>query len=194
MNRHLSEIITALKTVAYCLSIGIVMLLYNNHKEIIAKDGQPPASKTINTTIDREGYNKSLTSISISSDSPWSKEEEASLLAKIKRDLKNPPIGVTEIKELIESEQEHTLIIDARKKGFYERSHIPKSINITLDDFKNDTNNYLKLMTKYNQIVIYCSNKNCKDSQALKAELEKFGLEHIRIFEGGYQEWKDNQN
>lgn len=67
----------------------------------------------------------------------------------------------------------------------YRAKHIPGSLNLSrLDQVK-------ELLTKDDEIVVYCSNVSCAASIAAYHMLEGTGYKNIRRYSGGLEEWED---
>ncbi len=93
------------------------------------------------------------------------------------------------------SASENVLIIDARPAVFYELGHIPNAISLPLMDFESS---YEKINKEYNlkkfkQIIVYCADRDCDDSDKLAKKLQSKGLDNIVVYKGGWQEWEKIQ-
>ena len=66
----------------------------------------------------------------------------------------------------------------------FQLMHIPGSLNIhSVDDGA-------KLLSREDEIVVYCSNKDCVASRAAYQTLEGNGFKDVYRFAGGLQDWQ----
>ena len=89
-----------------------------------------------------------------------------------------------------------TIIIDARPAVFYELGHIPNAASLPLVNFEAsfDRVNKEYNLKKFKQIIVYCSDRDCDDSDKLAKKLQAKGLDNIVVYKGGWQEWEKMQN
>ncbi|MBN2092364.1 rhodanese-like domain-containing protein [candidate division KSB1 bacterium] len=81
-----------------------------------------------------------------------------------------------------------SLFIDARDSKDYELGHLPGARNIPWlnpDEISMPTN-----ISKNQLIVIYCSDLGCEKSIEMAFYLYEKGFIQVRIFQGGWEEWK----
>ncbi|MBN1397019.1 MAG: rhodanese-like domain-containing protein [Bacteroidetes bacterium] len=98
-------------------------------------------------------------------------------------------ISLENAKELFDSQE--ALFIDSRHNFDYNRGHIHGAINIGLDSIKT-AGAVLETIPKEKIFVIYCDGVECNSSIELAAELNGLNFKNIKIFFGGWQEWKKN--
>ncbi|MCE2435717.1 MAG: rhodanese-like domain-containing protein [Candidatus Latescibacteria bacterium] len=78
------------------------------------------------------------------------------------------------------------LLIDGRSESAYHKGHISGAVNIPYiqRDYFFET-----------PIIVYCSGKSCNISVELARSLSgKFGFIHVRVFQGGWEEWVKGKN
>jgi rhodanese-related sulfurtransferase len=46
-----------------------------------------------------------------------------------------------------------------------------------------------KEFNEYNEIIIYCANRNCSASKKVASALKMLNVPNVRIYEGGIKEW-----
>jgi len=96
-------------------------------------------------------------------------------------------ISLEKAKELHESHD--ALFIDSRHDYEYKMGHIHGSINITLNEI--DTNSImLEDIPKEKALIIYCDGAECNSSIELALKLIELKFINVKIFFGGWQEWK----
>lgn len=99
-------------------------------------------------------------------------------------------VTLEEMKQI--SSGHSAIIIDARPKIFYDRSHIPSALSLPRDDFEIHYKNLKSTLASFrdNAIIVYCSSSDCQDSQLVAEALQKLGFSRVRVFRGGWDEWE----
>jgi rhodanese-related sulfurtransferase len=98
----------------------------------------------------------------------------------------NSIISLYEMKSIVEKKA--ALVIDARPKSQFIRSHLPTASNVPYN-----ANNKKELMTGIGfdeAIVVYCYSKRCNQARRLADALKKLGYKRVALFEDGIVEWK----
>jgi len=96
-------------------------------------------------------------------------------------------ISLEKAKKLYESHD--ALFIDSRHNYEYKMGHIHGSINITFNEI--DTNSImLEDIPKEKMLIIYCDGAECNSSIELALKLIELKFINVKIFFGGWQEWK----
>ena len=96
-------------------------------------------------------------------------------------------ITLEKAKELYDSQE--VIFIDSRHNFDYNRGHIHTAINIGLDSI-NIVGTILETVPKEKILVVYCDGVECNSSIELAAKLSELNFKNIKIFFGGWQEWK----
>jgi rhodanese-related sulfurtransferase len=81
-------------------------------------------------------------------------------------------------------------LLDARFNRDYQKGCIPGALNIPIDsspDYRSDVLFETKLT---DPIVIYCQSSKCEFAEYLSRSLLADGYSNVRIFPGGWSEWK----
>lgn len=87
------------------------------------------------------------------------------------------------------------LLIDGRSESAYHRGHIPGAVNIPYIQRDYFFKKLLADVARETPIIVYCSGENCNTSVKLARSLSgKFGFIHVRVFEGGWEEWVKGKN
>lgn len=84
-----------------------------------------------------------------------------------------------------------SLFLDARKAEEYKEGHIPGSLNFSaleMDQFAPLV--MPKLTDRSQEIVVYCNGGDCTLSLELAQTLLQQGYTQVKVFEGGWPEWK----
>ena len=66
----------------------------------------------------------------------------------------------------------------------YEAKHIPGSINLFTPQM------VAELLDGDDDIVVYCTNKNCAASRYAYRKLISSGYRHVRRYQGGLEDWE----
>jgi rhodanese-related sulfurtransferase len=83
------------------------------------------------------------------------------------------------------------LIVDARSPELYAMGHIDGAVSLPLVGIENVLPGFLGRAAKDQMIITYCSGFGCTDSFDLGVQLIESGYRDVRVFEGGYPEWRD---
>jgi len=96
-------------------------------------------------------------------------------------------ITLEKAKEFYESRE--ALFIDSRHDFEYKMGHIHGSISIALNEF--DTHrSQLGDIPKDKILIVYCDGIECNSSLELAMKLMELRYVNVKIFFGGWQEWK----
>jgi len=82
---------------------------------------------------------------------------------------------------------EEVVVVETLGPNYYEDSHLPGAINIPhteVDELAPEM-----LPDKSAQIVVYCSNRACKNSPQAAKRLDALGYENVYDYEEGKQNW-----
>ncbi len=85
-------------------------------------------------------------------------------------------------------QKKSSLFIDARELKDYEHGHIPGARNIPWSN--PDETSIPAELSKDQLITIYCSDPGCEKSIEMAFYLFEKGYGKVRIFQGGWEEWK----
>lgn len=88
----------------------------------------------------------------------------------------------------------HTaLILDARPEIFYRIGHIPAALSLPRDDFEHRYPLIEPVLRAHRgqTIIVYCSGRNCDDSQLVGDALAHLGYADVRLFRGGWSDWEE---
>ncbi len=87
------------------------------------------------------------------------------------------------------------LLIDGRSESAYHRGHILGAVNIPYIQRDYFFHQLLANVARETPIIVYCSGKSCNISIELARSLSgKFGFIHVRVFQGGWEEWVKGKN
>jgi rhodanese-related sulfurtransferase len=101
-----------------------------------------------------------------------------------------PKLDLTEVRKL----QGTTVrFIDARHASDYADGHLPGAINIPVDTLNANFNAALATIPTNTPLVIYCQSDACPYAGILSKRLSAAGYANLRLFPGGWDEWKSAQ-
>jgi rhodanese-related sulfurtransferase len=80
-------------------------------------------------------------------------------------------------------------IIDARRKADFVEGHIPGALLLDYYAMGTYMDDVLPLLSNEREIMLYCSEISCDDSELLAKELYSIGFKKLLVFRGGFVEW-----
>ena len=98
------------------------------------------------------------------------------------------PVLIDEVQQLKAS---GGLIIDARSPDLFAMGSIDGALSLPMADIDAFLPDFLARVAKDQIIITYCSGFGCPDSFDLGVLLIESGYQDVRVFEGGYPEWRD---
>jgi rhodanese-related sulfurtransferase len=98
-------------------------------------------------------------------------------------------VSIAEAKKYFDSRS--AMFIDSRHEFEYKVGHIRGAINISLTDFEMHRTR-LEGIQRDRLILIYCDGADCNSSLELSLKLIELGYNNVKIFYGGWEEWKNN--
>ena len=96
-------------------------------------------------------------------------------------------ISLARAKELFDGK--NALFIDSRHEFDYSRGHIHGAVNIALNEY-NAHLPRLNSAPKDKVLIVYCDGAECNSSIELAVRLMEAGFSQVKVFFGGWQEWK----
>jgi rhodanese-related sulfurtransferase len=101
-------------------------------------------------------------------------------------------INEKELKKILE-ENPDVMLINVLPEDSFEQEHIPKSINIPLENgFLNEVES--QVADKDELVIVYCASTQCSASTEAAKQLEEKGYQNVHDFKGGMQEWRQAGN
>jgi rhodanese-related sulfurtransferase len=95
-------------------------------------------------------------------------------------------VDLEEARRVVES---GVSVIDARRKDAYDEGHIPGAMLFDYYDMGTYRDRVLSLLSNEGEIMVYCSEATCDDSELLAKELYLLGFTKLLVFKGGFAEW-----
>lgn len=89
-----------------------------------------------------------------------------------------------ELKKKIDNQDDFKLVM-ALSDWHYNAKHIPGSIQV------DSPEKGLKLLNPNDEIIVYCSDKNCVASQMAYITFTENGCKNVRRYAGGIADWEE---
>jgi rhodanese-related sulfurtransferase len=87
-----------------------------------------------------------------------------------------------------------SIFVDARKPEEYRKGRIEAALNLPADlppvEFQQHYAALAPQLPKETELVVYCGGSDCALSRQLADQLRLYGHEQVKIFRGGWTEWK----
>ncbi|HSA95808.1 MAG TPA: rhodanese-like domain-containing protein [Acidobacteriota bacterium] len=80
--------------------------------------------------------------------------------------------------------------VDARASDLYREGHVPRALNAPAKDAETRLPSFFGRLPLEGTLVVYCEGGDCQSSQSLAKRLSKAGFRDIRVFSGGWEEWR----
>ena len=98
------------------------------------------------------------------------------------------PVLLDEVQQLVAA---GGLLVDARSPELFAEGHIEGAVSLPLAEIEDLLAGFVGRVDQDRPLVTYCSGFGCPDSFDLGVRLIEAGYRDVRIFEGGYPEWRD---
>jgi len=98
------------------------------------------------------------------------------------------PVLLEEVRELAAA---GAVLVDARDTPLFAGGHLPGAASLPLGEFEARLDDFQRQVTATRTIIIYCNGYGCEDSFDLGLRLLAAGYQDVRVFEGGFPEWRD---
>ena len=98
------------------------------------------------------------------------------------------PVLLAEVRELVAA---GALPVDARDAALYADGHLPGAISLPLGEAGAKLPEFQQEVDPGTSLILYCNGYGCPDSFDLGVHLLKSGYRDVRVYEGGFPEWRD---
>ncbi len=82
------------------------------------------------------------------------------------------------------------LFLDARAAGLFRDGRVPRARSLPEDGSDRPLPPFVTERPREGPIVVYCEGGDCHSSLALAKRLHDEGFRDIRVFSGGWEEWR----
>jgi rhodanese-related sulfurtransferase len=83
---------------------------------------------------------------------------------------------------------EQVNLVEVLAEGEFERLHIKGAQNIPFGKVIEEAK---RRFNKEEEIIVYCSDRECKASPKAAEKLETFGFSNVKEYPGGKKEWQE---
>ena len=97
------------------------------------------------------------------------------------------PVLLAEVRELAGD----AVLVDARDAALYADGHLQGAVSLPLGEVEGQLAGFRQKVPVEKTLIIYCNGYGCPDSFDLGLRLLKSGYRDVRVFEGGFPEWRD---
>lgn len=104
------------------------------------------------------------------------------------RPLYPSPVELVEVRELLAA---GAALVDARALELYADGHLPGALSLPLAEMDAQLETFRRTVPLDRVIITYCNGYGCPDSFDQGVRLLAAGWQDVRVFEGGYPEWRD---
>jgi rhodanese-related sulfurtransferase len=98
------------------------------------------------------------------------------------------PVDLAEVRQLA---ADGAVLLDARTVELYADGHLPGARSLPLGEMDEGLAAFRQAVPTDAVIITYCSGYGCPDSFDQGVRLLAEGWRDVRVFEGGYPEWRD---
>jgi rhodanese-related sulfurtransferase len=86
--------------------------------------------------------------------------------------------------------QGNAVLIDARFKLAFDKSHISNAVNIPVSSSHEKVQNIMSEVGKNESLIVYCQSKGCVYDQKIAIKLIELGYSNVSIFKDGWRGWE----
>ena len=97
-------------------------------------------------------------------------------------------INAEELKKKIDADEDF-ILVDVLSKESYEGKHLPKAVNIPVDEIEGKASG--ELPDKNKEVIVYCASADCHASPNAAKKLEELGYTNVVDFEAGLAGWQE---
>ena len=86
--------------------------------------------------------------------------------------------------------QGDVVVIDARFKLAFDKSHISNAVNIPVSSSHEKVQNVISEVGKDESVIVYCQSKGCMYDEKIAIKLIELGYSNVSIFQDGWRGWE----
>jgi rhodanese-related sulfurtransferase len=98
------------------------------------------------------------------------------------------PVDLAAVRELTAA---GAVLVDARAAELHADGHLPGALSLPLAEMDQQLEAFRQSVPTDAVIITYCNGYGCPDSFDQGVRLLAAGWRDVRVFEGGYPEWRD---
>ncbi|HEX7401493.1 MAG TPA: rhodanese-like domain-containing protein [candidate division Zixibacteria bacterium] len=88
-------------------------------------------------------------------------------------------------------QSQRIIFLDARLLADFKAGHIKGAINFPYEEFEQYAPQIVPKLTADEEIIAYCDGGECESSLLLARDLRDLGYKNVKVFFGGWEEWKN---
>ena len=100
---------------------------------------------------------------------------------------------IDDIKRITSNANSEWLVIDARDAHQFSQGSIPRAVNVPYDLEASSLSAIFENTPRDTKIVVFCTRKECFFDSFLGIRISALGFHEIRLFQGGWKEWRENE-
>lgn len=81
------------------------------------------------------------------------------------------------------------ILVEALPERYFRAGHLPGALNINHDSIKTAAPSLLP--DKDAEVIVYCANQACQNSDMAAVQLVAMGYRKVAVFKSGKQDWQD---
>lgn len=101
-------------------------------------------------------------------------------------------IDMEDLRDLLKTDG--AILIDARARVFWRLGHLPGALSLPHDDFARGFAEVRPRVVGVSEprksIIVYCHGGDCHDGELVAGRLVTQGIDHVRLFRGGWEAWE----
>lgn len=87
-------------------------------------------------------------------------------------------------------ERQDCTVVDVRAKEIFDQGHLPGAISLAFERFDEVVGDFFVDHPPEACVVLYCAGRECLDSHRFADRLVEFGYVNVKVFSGGFADWK----
>jgi rhodanese-related sulfurtransferase len=114
-----------------------------------------------------------------------------SLLVPYGYDEEVDPPAISLDYAMMRFQSKNTIFLDSRYPEDFKAGHIKGAINFPYEEFEEYAPEVWQKLPKDEEIITYCDGSECETSLLMARELTELGYQNVKVFFGGWQEWRN---
>ncbi|MBN2428758.1 MAG: rhodanese-like domain-containing protein [Deltaproteobacteria bacterium] len=98
------------------------------------------------------------------------------------------PVAIEDVVRMLKS---GAVAVDARAREFFAEGHLPGALSLSVGELDEALALFMEKVPLNTALIVYCSGYGCPDSEDVAMRLMSAGFSDVRIYEGGFPEWRD---
>jgi len=86
----------------------------------------------------------------------------------------------------------NAVFIDTRSETEFRNGHIRNAVNVPSAATREEIMNFLHVLEKDEEIIVYCSSKHCDSARRLAGLIKYIGYKKVNVFTDGFDMWREH--